>query len=46
MAPVEAGTAVLGIFAHVDTIVRAIGELRRKGYRSVSAYSPVPLDEI
>jgi molybdopterin-containing oxidoreductase family membrane subunit len=39
-------TPVLGIFAHVDTTVRAIGELRRQGFGAVSAYSPVPLEEI
>ena len=39
-------TAVLGIFEHVDTTVRAIGELKRKGYQAVSAYSPVPLEEL
>ena len=37
---------VLGIFAHVDTTVRAIRELRAKGFQSISAYSPVPLEEV
>lgn len=37
---------VLGVFAHVDTTVRAIRELRARGFRSISAYSPVPLEEI
>jgi molybdopterin-containing oxidoreductase family membrane subunit len=37
--------AVLGIFAHVDTTVRAIGELRRRGFESLRTYSPVPLAE-
>jgi molybdopterin-containing oxidoreductase family membrane subunit len=36
---------VLGVFAHVDTTVRAIRELRGQGYR-VQAYSPVPLEEL
>ncbi|HSE94408.1 MAG TPA: DUF3341 domain-containing protein [Methylomirabilota bacterium] len=39
-------TDVLGVFAHVDTAVRAIRELERRGFRSVSAYSPVPLEEL
>ena len=37
---------VLGIFAHVDTTVRAIRELRAKGFQSISTYSPVPLEEV
>jgi hypothetical protein len=41
-----AGRAVvLGIFAHVDTAVRAIRELRTKGFGAISTYSPVPLSE-
>ena len=43
MAP---ATGVLGVFAHVDTCVSAIRELRTKGFPSISAYSPVPLEEI
>ena len=38
--------AVLGVFAHVDTTVRAIGELRRRGFQSLATYSPVPLEEL
>ena len=34
---------VLGVFAHVDTTVRAIGELRRRGFESLRTYSPLPL---
>jgi molybdopterin-containing oxidoreductase family membrane subunit len=41
-----ATTHVLGVFAHVDTAVRAIRELDRRGFRGVSAYSPVPLEEL
>jgi molybdopterin-containing oxidoreductase family membrane subunit len=40
------GGAVLGVFAHVDTTVRAIQELRRCGFRGISTYSPVPLEEL
>lgn len=40
----EAG--VLGVFAHVDTTVHAIRELRAKGFQRISAYSPVPLPEV
>jgi ActD protein len=36
---------VLGVFAHVDTAVRAIRELRGRGLGPVSTYSPVPLEE-
>jgi Protein of unknown function (DUF3341) len=38
-------SGVLGVFAHVDTTVRAIRELRGQGYR-VRTYSPVPLEEL
>ena len=37
---------VLGVFPHVDTTVRAIRELRSKGFRSIETYSPVPLEEL
>jgi hypothetical protein len=40
-----ATSTVLGVFAHVDTATRAIRELRARGIRSVTTYSPVPLDE-
>jgi hypothetical protein len=40
----EAG--VLGVFAHVDTTVRAIRELRAKGFQTIATYSPVPLPEL
>ncbi len=36
---------VLGVFAHVDTAVRAIRELRGKDLGPISTYSPVPLEE-
>jgi molybdopterin-containing oxidoreductase family membrane subunit len=37
---------VLGVFAHVDTTVRALEELRAKGYHDVTVYTPVPVHEI
>src|SRR5436305_9806902 len=37
---------VLGIFAHVDTTVRALEELRAKGYHDLTVYTPVPVHEI
>jgi molybdopterin-containing oxidoreductase family membrane subunit len=40
-----ASTRVLGVFAHVDTATRAIRELRARGVRSITTYSPVPLEE-
>jgi molybdopterin-containing oxidoreductase family membrane subunit len=38
-------TGVLGVFAHVDTSVHAIRELRAKGFQRIATYSPVPLPE-
>jgi hypothetical protein len=37
---------VVGVFAHVDTIVRALEELRAKGYHDLTVYTPVPVHEI
>lgn len=37
---------VLGVFAHVDTTVRALEELRAKGYHDLTVYTPVPVHEI
>lgn len=37
---------VLGVFAHVDTTVRALEELRAKGYHDLTVYSPVPVHAI
>jgi molybdopterin-containing oxidoreductase family membrane subunit len=37
---------VLGIFAHVDTTVRAIRDLRGQGFKDFTVYSPVPVEEI
>ena len=44
MAP--ATDTVVGVFAHVDTTVRALEELQAKGYRDVEVYSPAPVLEI
>jgi ActD protein len=37
---------VVGLFAHVDTTVRALEELRAKGYHDLTVYTPVPVHEI
>ena len=37
---------VVGVFEHVDTTVRALEELRAKGYRDLTVYTPVPVHEI
>jgi hypothetical protein len=37
---------VVGVFAHVDTTVRALEELRAKGYHDLSVYTPLPVHEI
>jgi Protein of unknown function (DUF3341) len=37
---------MLGVFAHVDTTVRALEELKAKGYHDFTVYSPVPVHEI
>src|SRR5437899_11856899 len=37
---------ILRIFAHVDTTVRALEELKAKGYHDLSVYTPVPVHEI
>jgi hypothetical protein len=41
-----AAETIVGVFAHVDTTVRALEELRAKGYRDLSVYTPVPVHEI
>lgn len=41
------GTAnVLGVFAHVDTTLRAIRDLRSRGFSELTVYTPVPVEEI
>ncbi len=37
---------VLGVFAHVDSTVHALEELRAKGYHDLTVYTPVPVHEI
>lgn len=37
---------VVGVFAHVDTTVKALEELRAKGYHDLEVYSPTPVHEI
>ena len=37
---------LVGVFAHVDTTLRALEELRAKGYHDVTVYTPVPVHEI
>lgn len=37
---------VVGVFAHVDTTVRALEDLKAKGYHDLSVYTPVPVHEI
>ena len=41
-----AAGGVLGVFAHVDTTVRAIRDLRAQGFTDFTVYSPVPVEEI
>lgn len=43
----EMATAnVLGVFAHVDTTLQAIRDLRAKGFGDLTVYTPVPVEEI
>jgi len=44
MAPTT--NTVVGVFAHVDTTVRALEELRAKGYHDLTVYTPLPVHEI
>ena len=37
---------VVGVFSHVDTTVRALEELRAKGYHDLTVYTPFPNHEI
>jgi len=39
-------SGVVGVFAHVDTTVRAIHALRARGASSFTVYTPMPVDEI
>ena len=37
---------VVGVFAHVDTTVTALEELRAQGYHDLETYTPAPIHEI
>ena len=37
---------VVGVFAHVDTTVKALEDLRGKGYHDLEVYTPAPIHEI
>jgi hypothetical protein len=37
---------ILGVFSHVDTTVRALEDLKAKGYHDLTVYTPVPVHEI
>jgi hypothetical protein len=41
-----AAANVLGIFAHADTTLQAIRDLRAKGFSDLKVYTPVPVEEI
>jgi molybdopterin-containing oxidoreductase family membrane subunit len=41
-----ASASVLGVFAHVDTVLQAIRDLRSKGFGDLTVYTPVPVEEI
>ena len=41
-----ATASVLGVFAHVDTTLQAIRDLRAKGFSDLTVYTPVPVEEI
>src|SRR3989304_5495193 len=44
MAPTT--ETIVGVFAHVDTTVRALEELKAKGYHDLTGYTPGPVHEI
>jgi Protein of unknown function (DUF3341) len=37
---------VVGVFAHVDSTVKALEELKARGYGEVEVYTPAPIHEI
>ncbi len=41
-----ATASVLGVFAHVDTTLQAIRDLRAQGFSDLTVYTPVPVEEI
>ncbi len=46
MARVAPTETVVGVFAHVDTTVKALEELKAKGYHDLEVYTPAPIHEI
>jgi len=46
MATATTTASVLGVFAHVDTTLDAIRQLRAKGFADLTVYTPVPIEEI
>ena len=40
------GVNVLGVFAHVDTTVEAIRQLRAQGFSDMTVYTPAPVEDI
>ena len=38
--------SVLGVFAHVDTTLAAIRDLRARGFSELTVYTPIPVEEI
>ncbi len=43
---VATSETIVGVFAHVDTTVRALEDLKSKGYHDFTVYTPVPVHEI
>jgi molybdopterin-containing oxidoreductase family membrane subunit len=41
-----AAVNVVGVFAHVDSAVQAIRDLRARGFGDLTVYSPLPVEEI
>ncbi len=41
-----AAATVLGVFAHADTTLAAIRDLRARGFSDLTVYTPVPVEEI
>ncbi len=46
MSTAATTASVLGVFAHVDTTLDAIRQLRAKGFADLTVYTPVPVEEI
>ncbi|MEK7879862.1 MAG: DUF3341 domain-containing protein, partial [candidate division NC10 bacterium] len=43
---IMAAVNVVGVFAHVDSTVQAIRDLRARGFGDFTVYSPLPVEEI